>query len=288
MPDELLSLQHFTTFGPDGVNNAVSVFLGHNSIETFPSILVRVQNISTLSIRNNMLQELPKDIFLLQNLRELNVGGNQLPFLPYELERLPKLKTVSVFPNPFVEPCESPTSPVLSLMELSMRVAHKNKLLTEETLLERHLRLNAHSNHQCCVCSEPVFFCYHWRIVRKEFRGSTNVSIRYVYCSKKCMSAHTVSLTNDAATPNAPEVNSADDSTIERSPIPIETALISPQEPTITIAVEAVELAGDHPSTSSVQTLPLWTVVQNPAPTSFPQSEEIQHPEHTFTLDVFF
>jgi hypothetical protein len=86
---------------------SLQLFLSGNSMRTLPSSMFNLHNISVLSLRNNDLSTLPPLIGKLQNLVELNIAGNRLESLPWELLsiiRSPKIRTLTVLPNPLMQP----------------------------------------------------------------------------------------------------------------------------------------------------------------------------------------
>ncbi|KAL8966993.1 MAG: hypothetical protein Q9197_005677, partial [Variospora fuerteventurae] len=93
----------FEPFGRD-----LMVFLANNMLAQVPPRLLRLENLTVLSLRGNKLTELPSAIGNLVHLREFNVSQNNLRWLPYEIRDLLKgqLKLFGFQPNPFLHPLQ--------------------------------------------------------------------------------------------------------------------------------------------------------------------------------------
>lgn len=91
--------------GPQLIHG-LKIFLANNLLTRLPGRLLRLENLTVLSLRGNKLTELPPAIGNLVHLRELNVGSNNLRWLPYEIRDLLKrhLKLFGFHPNPFIRP----------------------------------------------------------------------------------------------------------------------------------------------------------------------------------------
>lgn len=89
------------SFCPD-----LKLFLANNQLARVPGQLLRLENLTVLSLRGNNLAEIPPGINSLINLRELNVGSNNLRWLPYEIRDLldRQLRLFGFYPNPFIRP----------------------------------------------------------------------------------------------------------------------------------------------------------------------------------------
>lgn len=85
----------------------LQLFLYNNQLQSLPTELWNLENLTVLSLRGNNLKVLPAGIGNLRNLEELNLAGNQLRYLPGELLDLlaPKgrLTRLTALPNPFYE-----------------------------------------------------------------------------------------------------------------------------------------------------------------------------------------
>ncbi|KAG1048182.1 hypothetical protein G6F43_009412 [Rhizopus delemar] len=142
IPKEVGELEYVTVLCNDVVKAAsLQLYLYGNRLTCLNSNLLRLKNLTVLSLRNNQLTSIPPDIALLENLVELSLGNNQLKTLPAELNRLSKLTTLSLFPNPYTDDNQSKWSLIPSLVELSHRtiLSHSIHLSSSlpHTLLDR-------------------------------------------------------------------------------------------------------------------------------------------------------
>ncbi len=84
----------------------LAVFLANNSLQSLPSGLFNIENLTVLSLRNNKLTELPPIVDTMVNLTDLNLSGNALMFLPFEIMSLIRsgmLQSLTLGTNPLVE-----------------------------------------------------------------------------------------------------------------------------------------------------------------------------------------
>jgi len=85
----------------------IKLFLAKNLLSRLPGEIVRLENITMLSLRNNQLTELPHSIGKLKNMTEMNISLNKLRWLPFELLRLVggegKLNNLTTSLNPWIK-----------------------------------------------------------------------------------------------------------------------------------------------------------------------------------------
>lgn len=90
----------------------LKLYLANNRLMRVPGAIFDVTHLTILTLRGNKLRELPPSIFELHNLEELNISQNKLRYLPIELLDLfedgSKLKTLTIHPNPFLQPDQEP------------------------------------------------------------------------------------------------------------------------------------------------------------------------------------
>ena len=86
------------------LTNLSSLDLDGNSFSNLPPEIGNLINLSYLDLSNNQFSVIPSEISQLSSIRNLNVASNQLSELPPEIAKLQNLTELNIEDNPLVSP----------------------------------------------------------------------------------------------------------------------------------------------------------------------------------------